>query len=109
MARRLQEPGHHGERRGDKHGREIRQHLQGIILGPACSRREIQRQVLQSNRRRIREDIPGHRNETMPLIGRKKENIKEHSVHHPEQIQAEVPPAGETDCMTDSGQTQPPG
>src|SRR5262249_57402612 len=54
-------------------------------------------------------DLPGERDETLPLVGREQQNAKEDAVDGPQHVDREVPPACEPDGMAQAWDAKPAG
>src|SRR5262249_54029308 len=68
-SRPLQQPHYDLNRGGDEEGEEIGELLEAVETRRRLHGREVQRRVLDCRRQRVRKDLPGEWDETLPLVG----------------------------------------
>ncbi len=77
---------------GDKHGGEIGQELEAVVVDPAMRCRPVQRYVLDRSGHGVGEHVPTGGDQAHPLPGCKYQYVKEDAVEYPECVQGEVEP-----------------
>ena len=95
--RRHAKSGDEGERRGDKDGDEIGDQLEAVVRRPAVIGRPVQREVLDQHGQGVRKHVPGRRDEPLPAAGREQQDVEHHAVEEPDSVDAQMPPACESD------------
>ncbi len=98
------QPCHQGERRGDEDGDEVGEDLQAVVSGPAVVDGPVQREVLDEDRRRVRQHVPARGHEAFPPAGREQQGIEDGAVGQPQDVDAEMPPPGQADGVAEPGQ-----
>ena len=98
----LHHSGDEGEGGGDEDGGKVGEKLQSVVLEPSTGGRKIEGEVLDGGGDGMGDDIKGNGNDASPLTCRKKKNIDGDSVGKPEGIKNEVPPASETDGVSNT-------
>lgn len=94
--------GDEGEGGSDKDGGKVGEKLQAVVLEPAAGGWEIEGEVLDGGGNGMGDDIERNGNDASPLVCRKKKNVDGDSIGKPEGIENEVPPASETDGVSNS-------
>ncbi len=97
------------DRRGcrDEDGGKVGELLKAVVARPAMVHGERERQVLQGGRGRVRDHRPGGRYHPLPLVGREQQDVDGDAVERPKHVHREMPPARETDGMTDTRNAKP--
>ncbi len=98
------ESGHERERGGHEDRDEVREQLQAVVDDPAAFGRPVQRQVLDQHRRGVGKHAPTRGYDAPPLWRREQQDVEDQPVDQPQDIGAQVPPAGQADRMTQTRQ-----
>ncbi len=94
--------GDEGEGGGDKDGSKVGEKLQTVVLEPTTGGWKIEGEVLNCGGDGMGYDIERNGDDASPLTCGKKKNIDGDSVGKPEGIENEVPPASETDGVSNT-------
>jgi len=80
--------------------------LQGVVGAEAGVLGQLQRQVLQGRRQRVGKNVERVGDQAFPLIGAEQKDDEQCAVDQPQQVETEVPPAGQADGVPKAGNSQ---
>ena len=81
--RTLHQAGNNRQRGSNEHRDEIGKLLQAVVSRPAMLDGKLQRQILKRRREGAGENCPGCRHQSLPLVRREQQNVKNCAVDYP--------------------------